>query len=117
MHKADEVAPVVAMLDGGIGALTGQGSDFLQDRLELDAVFVDRPQPEEVPMAPLDRIICAAVAVVELVVRQVGFEVDMSWHAPFYNDAALPRITCRLRHFMLPVTQHVDSEKVLPCIY
>jgi hypothetical protein len=37
-------------------------------------------------MAPLDRIIRTAVAVVEFVVSQVGFEGDTSWHAPLYNN-------------------------------
>jgi hypothetical protein len=40
-------------------------------------------------MSVFDRIICVAVAVMEFVVRQVGFEADVSWHAPFYNS--MPR--------------------------
>lgn len=31
-------------------------------------------------MAALDRITCAAIAVMELVIGQVGFEMDVSWH-------------------------------------
>lgn len=33
-------------------------------------------------MATLDWISCAAIAVMEFVAGQVGFEVDASWHAP-----------------------------------
>ena len=33
-------------------------------------------------MAALDRIMCAAIAVMEFVLGQVGFEADVSWHAP-----------------------------------
>ena len=44
-------------------------------------------------MAPFNRIICASVAVVEFVVVEVGFEVDVSWHAPFYNYTPRRRIT------------------------
>jgi hypothetical protein len=33
-------------------------------------------------MAALDRICCVAIAVPEFVVGQVGFEADVSWHAP-----------------------------------
>jgi hypothetical protein len=50
-------------------------------------------QPEEVPVAALDRIRCAAIAVMEFVVSQVRFEVDASWHAPFYNSTLRRRIT------------------------
>jgi len=42
-------------------------------------------------MAPFNRIICASVAVVEFVVVEVGFEVDVSWHAPVLQlHAATP---------------------------
>src|SRR5215469_10340997 len=47
MHEADDVAPIIAMLDRGDGALAGkcgQCPDLPQDRLKPDAVFVDRPQ-------------------------------------------------------------------------
>jgi hypothetical protein len=48
-------------------------------------------QPEEVPMAALDRIICPVIAVVELVVGQMGCEADVSWHAPVLQlHAATP---------------------------
>src|SRR5260221_6197815 len=40
-----------------------------------------RHQPEEVPMATLDWICCAAIAVMEFVVSQVRFEVDASWQS------------------------------------
>jgi hypothetical protein len=44
MHKPHQIAPVIPMLDGGDGALAGQRPDSLEDRLEPDAVLVDRPQ-------------------------------------------------------------------------
>src|SRR5258708_6686187 len=53
MHKADEIAPVVPLLDGGdgsTGALAGedgeggQRPDLLQDRLEPDTMLVNGPQ-------------------------------------------------------------------------
>src|SRR5260221_4466038 len=50
-------------------------------------------QPEEVPMATLDRITCPAIAVVEFVVSQVEFEANASWHPPFYNNTLRRRIS------------------------
>jgi hypothetical protein len=48
-------------------------------------------QPEEVPMAALDRIMCPVIAVVEFVVGQMGCEADVSWHAPVLQlHAATP---------------------------
>ena len=44
MHKAHQIAPRIAMLDGGEGTLPIKTPDFVQDRLEADAVFVGRPQ-------------------------------------------------------------------------
>jgi hypothetical protein len=44
MHKADEVAPVIAMLDGGNGALARERPHSVQNRLEPNAVFIDRPE-------------------------------------------------------------------------
>src|SRR5215469_6915873 len=49
MHKADEVAPGVPMLDGSDGTLgalaenCGQCPDLAQDGLEPNAVFIDGP--------------------------------------------------------------------------
>jgi hypothetical protein len=46
MHQADHVAPGIALLDQGNGALAGgcrQRPDFAQDGLQTDAVFVDGP--------------------------------------------------------------------------
>jgi hypothetical protein len=45
-------------------------------------------QPEEVPAAALDRIMYAAIAVVEFVVTQVGCQVDVSWQAPALQQRA-----------------------------
>lgn len=44
MHEADEVAPVIPMLDGSNWSLAGKRPDFTQDRLQPDPVFVDCPQ-------------------------------------------------------------------------
>ena len=44
MHKADEVAPLVTVLDGRKRALPGEAPDFVEDRLQPNAVFVHRPQ-------------------------------------------------------------------------
>ena len=54
-------------------------------------------QPEEVPMAALDRISYTAIAVMEFIVSQMGFEVDASGHAPvLQRHAATPYDTiCR----------------------
>ena len=42
-------------------------------------------------MAALDRIIGSTIALLELVVGQVGFEVDASWHVPVLQlHAATP---------------------------
>src|SRR5215467_3772404 len=43
MDEADEVAPFKAVLHGRQWPLPIQAPDFLQERLEADAVFVDRP--------------------------------------------------------------------------
>jgi hypothetical protein len=48
-------------------------------------------QPEEVPMAALDRITCTAIAPMEFVVGEVGCKVDVSGHAPVLQlHAATP---------------------------
>ncbi len=44
MDKADEIAPLVAVLHGSEGTLPVETPDLVQDRLEPDAVFVDRPE-------------------------------------------------------------------------
>src|SRR5262245_54315578 len=44
MHKADEVAPVIAMLDRSDGALPGQRPDPAQNWLQTNAVFVNGPE-------------------------------------------------------------------------
>src|SRR5260221_12571091 len=44
MDEADEVAPFKAVLHRGEGALAVKTPDVVQDRLEADAVLVDRPQ-------------------------------------------------------------------------
>jgi hypothetical protein len=44
MDKADEVAPVVAVLDRRGGTLAVEAPDLLEDRLQTDAVFIDRPE-------------------------------------------------------------------------
>jgi len=44
MHEADDVAPFIAMLDRSDGALAGKRPDPLQNWLEPDPVFVNRPE-------------------------------------------------------------------------
>src|SRR5271165_5668163 len=44
MDKADQIAPVIAMLDRRNGALSVKAPDLLQDGLEADAVLIHRPQ-------------------------------------------------------------------------
>src|SRR5215469_984775 len=44
MHKADDVAPGIAMFDGRDGTLPGQRPDPTQDGLQTNPMFVDRPQ-------------------------------------------------------------------------
>jgi hypothetical protein len=44
-------------------------------------------------MAALDRIMCAAIAALEFVGGEVGFEADTSWHVPFYNSTPRRRMT------------------------
>lgn len=44
MDEANQVTPLIAMLDGGERALPVEAPDFPQDRLEADAVLVDAPQ-------------------------------------------------------------------------
>ncbi len=44
MHEADEVAPLVAMLDWGERTLAVEAPDLMQDRLQPNAVFVDCPE-------------------------------------------------------------------------
>ena len=39
MDEAHQVAPLVTVLDGGHGALAIEAPDFLQDRLQADAVL------------------------------------------------------------------------------
>ena len=39
-------------------------------------------------MAALDRIMCTAIAVMEFVVGQMGFEADASWRAPVLQPHA-----------------------------
>jgi hypothetical protein len=41
-----------------------------------------------VTVAALDHITCTAIAVVELVVRQMRYKVDMSWHIPVLHKHA-----------------------------
>ncbi len=40
MDEADQVAPLVAMLDGGDGTLTVKTPHFVEDRFEANAVFI-----------------------------------------------------------------------------
>ena len=45
MDEADEVAPLIAMLDRRVlRALAGKGPDLLEDGLQADAVLVQRPR-------------------------------------------------------------------------
>ena len=44
MDKAQQIAPLVAMLDRSQRTLAVDTPDFVQDRLQPDAVFVDRPE-------------------------------------------------------------------------
>jgi hypothetical protein len=44
MHKAHQIAPGIAVLHRGNGALAVETPDFVQDWLEPDAMLVDRPQ-------------------------------------------------------------------------
>jgi len=44
MHEAHQVAPRVAVFDRRDGPLAVETPDFMQDRLQADAVFVDGPQ-------------------------------------------------------------------------
>ena len=44
MHEAHQVAPLVAVLHGGERTLAVETPDLLEDRLQPDAVFVDRPE-------------------------------------------------------------------------
>lgn len=44
MHKPDEIAPVIAVLDGRNGPLTVETPDFVEDRLQSDAVLIGRPE-------------------------------------------------------------------------
>jgi hypothetical protein len=44
MDEADQVAPLVAVLDRGSGSLAGEAPDLVQDRLEADAMLVDSPR-------------------------------------------------------------------------
>ena len=44
MDEADEVAPVVAVLDGRQWTLAVETPHFVQDGFQPDAVFVDRPE-------------------------------------------------------------------------
>src|SRR5258706_4613213 len=44
MHKPDEVAPLEAMLHGHQRPLPVDAPDLVQDRLEANAVLVDRPE-------------------------------------------------------------------------
>src|SRR6266852_3871069 len=65
-----------------------------------------RQQPEEVPVAALDRFTCAAIAALEFVGGEVGFEVDTSWHVPFYNSTP--------RHRMMPCCFAYSDSFMLP---
>src|SRR5258708_24212559 len=44
VHTTDEVAPLVAVLDRGEGALAVEAPDLLQDRLQSNPMFVHRPE-------------------------------------------------------------------------
>lgn len=44
MDKADEIAPVIAVLDRRRGAVTVEAPDLLEDRLQADTVLIDRPE-------------------------------------------------------------------------
>jgi hypothetical protein len=44
VYEADQIAPVIAVLDRSERALAVKTPDFVQDRLQPDAVFVDRPE-------------------------------------------------------------------------
>src|SRR5215831_15243290 len=41
-----------------------------------------RQEPEEVPSTAFDGVMGLAIPLMQLVVSQVGMEVDVSWHAP-----------------------------------
>ena len=43
-------------------------------------------------MSALDRVVGAAIAVMEFVVGQIGSEADAVWHASFYNSTARRRM-------------------------
>jgi hypothetical protein len=44
MDEAEEVAPVVAVLDRSAGPPPVEAPDLLEDRFQADAVLVDRPE-------------------------------------------------------------------------
>ena len=47
MDEPDEIAPVVAMLNGSQGTLPGQSPDFAQDGLQANAVFIHGPELDD----------------------------------------------------------------------
>jgi hypothetical protein len=61
-------------------------------------------KPQDVPAAALDWFVGVAISLVQLVVGQVGFEVDASWHA-----LVLQR--CCATPYETPLTHHVSRGK------
>jgi hypothetical protein len=65
----------------------------------------------------LDRITCPAIAVVEFVVSQVGYEVDASWHVPVLQlHAATPYDTPSLPYLepAPSVVRYIGSAGTFP---
>ncbi len=96
LRRTDRVAPI----PHAVGAIGIVAPDDLANPIRRVACHGGRchatsQQPKKVPMAALDRIMCAAIAVLEFVVGQVGCEVDASWHVPFYNSTTRPGISSR----------------------
>jgi hypothetical protein len=67
-------------------------------------------------MAALDRISCSAIPFVEVVVGEVGFEVDASWHTPVLQlHAATPyQARQNLRHARRPSGRPCRANSALP---
>src|SRR5260370_40539399 len=104
MDEADEVAPFKAVLHRGEGALAVKTPDVVQDRLEADAVLVDRPQldgrlwegrchvPQQGAQAGLELSLgpCVSPYVAGPAVPPTGARPAQGTATPFAGDAPPP---------------------------
>ena len=89
MDEADEIAPLVAVLHGSEGALAVETPHLVQDRLQPDAVFVDRPELDAARAGRRSRPRAAAASAFfeGLLRHRIGLHMAWARFAPLALEA------------------------------